>query len=93
MFDKILKEIRQKIQILQYVVTLHAEEEMENEDLSIYDVESGILTGRIIGRQKDKQTGEWKYRMRGTSIDERMIEIIGKIGPSGMLVIITVYTV
>lgn len=93
MLDKVLKEIRQKVQTLQYVVTLHAEEEMENEDLSIYDVESGILTGKVIERQKDKQTGERKYSVRGTSIDERMIEIIGKIGPSGILVIITVYTV
>jgi hypothetical protein len=35
MFDKILKEIQAKIGQLDYVMTLHADEEMEVDDLSI----------------------------------------------------------
>ena len=39
-------------------MTLHAEEEMNNDDLTIYDVESAILTGKIVERQRDRETAE-----------------------------------
>jgi len=39
-------------------MTLHAEEEMDDDNLSIFDVERGILTGRIIERQQDRDTEE-----------------------------------
>ena len=61
MFDRILKEMRKKIRNWQYVITLHADEEMNDDGLSIFDVERGILTGKIIERQKDSVTEDWKY--------------------------------
>lgn len=61
MFESILKRIREKVRMRQYVVTLHAEEEMDNDGLSIFDIEHGILTGKIFERQKDSITAEWKY--------------------------------
>ena len=39
MFDRILKRMREKIRTRQYVMTLHAEEEMNNDCLSIFYVE------------------------------------------------------
>jgi hypothetical protein len=42
-------------------MSIHAEEEMNDDDLSIFDVERCILVGRILERQKDKVTAEWKY--------------------------------
>ena len=45
MFDKILRLIRQKVSNHNYVMTLHAEEEMEDDDFTIYNIEQGILTG------------------------------------------------
>jgi len=36
----------------------HARKEMNADELTIYDVEHGILTGEIIGRQKNKETAE-----------------------------------
>ena len=53
MFERILKEIRDKIRQRQYVMTLHAEDEMSDDGLSIFDVERGILTGAVMERQKD----------------------------------------
>jgi hypothetical protein len=50
MFDKILKEIQTKIDQLEYVMTLHADEEMEADDLSILDIERAISTGQILER-------------------------------------------
>lgn len=48
MLEKILRTIQEKIRLQQYIMTLHAEEEMEDDDFSIYDVENGILTGEIL---------------------------------------------
>ncbi|MBT9149257.1 MAG: DUF4258 domain-containing protein [Dehalococcoidia bacterium] len=70
---------------------LHAEEEMKNDDLTIYDVERGILTGEVQDCQKDRVTAEWKYRIKGETIDSGEIEMIAKLSPTGKLVIITVY--
>lgn len=62
MFERVLRQMREKIRTRQYVMTLHAEEEMNDDGLSIFDVERAILIGQIIERQEDRITGEWKYR-------------------------------
>jgi len=46
MYDAELKRMRELIHTRRYVMTLHAEEEMDADGLSIFDVESVILTGR-----------------------------------------------
>lgn len=91
MFEKILKKLRYNIISKQYIMTLHAEEEMNNDNLSIYDVEYSILNGKIMERQRDRKSGEWKYRLRGQSMYSKEIEVVVKIGVTGKLVIITVY--
>jgi len=91
MFERILKEIREKIRSSRYIMSVHAEEEMCDDDLSIFDVEHGILTGIIVERQKDPVTSEWKYRICGKTIDAAAIETIVKLSPTGKLIIITVY--
>jgi hypothetical protein len=90
-FDRILKEMRDKIRNRKYILTIHGEEEMDNDSLSIYDVERCILTGRILERQKDKVTAEWKYRINGKSLSGGEVEVVAKLSPTGKLVIITVY--
>ena len=72
-------------------MTLHAEEEMNDDGLTIYDVECGILTGEILERQKDRATAEWKYRLRGETTKGDGVEVIAKISLTATLVIITVY--
>jgi len=72
-------------------MTLHAEEEMDDDGLTIFDIEHGILTGEILERQKDEKTVEWKYRIRGETFEKNNVEIVAKIGFSGKLIIITVY--
>jgi ribosomal protein L27 len=37
-------------------MTTHAEDELENDGLSIFDVENAILSGEIIERQRDNET-------------------------------------
>lgn len=93
MFDEILQRMREKIRSQKYVMTLHAEEEMSEDTLTIYDIEQGILAGEILERQrqKDRATAESKYRIRGTTLDGGEVELIAKLSPTGKLVIITVY--
>ena len=91
MFERVLKRMREKIRSRQYVVTRHARKEMNEDDLTIYDVERGVLTGRILERQKDRETAEWKYRIRGKTVGGGEIEIAAKLSMIGKLVIITVY--
>ncbi len=83
--------MREKIRSLQYVMTLHAEEEMNSDDLSIFDIEQAIMTGQITERQKDIETGEWKYLIRGKSIEDNDVVVVSKLSPMGKLIVITVY--
>ena len=89
LFSGIINRFKECIRENRYVVTLHGEEEMDEDELSIFDVERAILTGVIIERQKDKD--EWKYIIRGETIDGSVIEIVSKLSQTGKMVIITVY--
>ncbi len=91
MFERILLRIREKIRTQQYVVTIHADEEMDNDHLLWSDVEHALLTGEIIERQKDRDTNEWKYVVFGNAEDNRRIGLVTKLSPSGRVVILTVY--
>ena len=73
------------------MVTLHAEEEMGEDDLSIFDIERSILTENITERQKDRGKGEWKYLVRGQTIEGTDIVVVAKLGPTGKMVILTVF--
>ncbi len=59
LFPGILSKFKGCVRENRYVVTLHGEEEMDEDEISIFDVESAILTGAIIERQKDSEKGEW----------------------------------
>jgi hypothetical protein len=91
MHERILQRFRDRIRSLEYVVTLHAEEEMDEDGLSVFDLESAVLTGEIVERQRDRQTREWKYLVNGRSHDGSTVGVVGKLSPTGCLVIITVY--
>ena len=91
MFERILNQMRDKVRTRQYVMTLHANEEMEEDDLTIFDIESVVLSGSIIERQKDQQTSEWKYLIKGETLNGESVIAITKIGPTDKLIFITVY--
>lgn len=91
MYERLLNRMREKIRTRQYVMTVHAEEEMDEDELSIFDVERCILTGEIIGKEKDHATNEWKYLIKGQSLTGHGVVTVAKMAPTGKLVIITVY--
>lgn len=91
MFDRILKKMQEKVRTREYVMTLHAEEEMDEDKLTIFDIERGILTGDIVERHKDHDTGEWKYLVKGRTLKGGKLAVVSKVSITGKLVIITVY--
>jgi hypothetical protein len=91
MHERILRQMRERIRLLQYVMTLHAYDEMEDDALSIFDVERAVLTGQIVERQEDRATGDWKYMVEGRSVAEEPVTVVARLSVTGKLVIITVY--
>lgn len=91
MFEAILQHIQAKIRALDYVMTIHADEEMDDDGLSILDVEQVILTGLIVEQQRDRNTGDWKYLINGQTDDSLNVIVVAKLSPTDTVVIITVY--
>jgi hypothetical protein len=88
-----ISRIRDCIRSLNYAVSLHAAEELDDDDLTIFDLENIILTGEIIERQRDRKTREVKLIVRGISLEGIEAETVVKFSPSGTLFIITIYCV
>lgn len=61
MFEKIRDSMRDLIRSLDYVMTIHGEEEMENDGLSILDVENAVLTGEI--RRTPTRWEHWRIKV------------------------------
>ena len=88
-----LARIRALVRALNYVVSIHAADELQDDNLSILDLENIVLTGRIIERQRDRQTREAKVLIQGRTLDGDAAEAVVKVGPTGTLFFITVYLV
>ena len=91
MFEQTLKRIHEQVHTLAYIMTHHAFVEMENDGLTIFDVEQALLTGKITDRQKDRQSDEWKYVVEGQTLGAEIAVVVTKFTFTGVLVIITVY--
>ena len=91
MAQSIITQFRQLIRTLNYVVSTHAAEELDDDNLTILDLENISLTGQVIERQRDAQTREIKCVVAGITLDGTAAETVVKIGFGGKLVIITAY--
>jgi hypothetical protein len=86
-----IAHLRHLIRTLNYVVSTHAADELEDDNLSILDLENIVLTGQIVERQRDRQTRETKYVVQGVTLEGAVAEVVSKISAGGKLFIITVY--
>ena len=91
MFGRVLRRMQALVRASEYVMTLHRHEEMAADGLTVYDVEHVILSGRIVERQRDSRTHEWKYLVKGETLEGDAVVVVGKIGPTRKLVVLTVY--
>ncbi len=70
-----------------FYLTEHADDEAGIDGFDIYDVENGILNGRI----RRTWSREGKYEVVGSSLDKRPIGIVCRITGTGKVRVITVY--
>ncbi len=91
MARRIIDRLRDKIRAAEYVVPFHAADELDDDEISILDVENIILPREITERQRDAQTRERKYVIKGETLDNEAACCVVKIGPTGQVVIITAW--
>jgi len=91
MFERELRRFRSLVRERKYIITIHALEEMGEDDVLDEDIENVILRGRIVERQVDRATRERKYVLTGTDVAGEPIGVVLKMGSTGKVIVITVY--
>jgi hypothetical protein len=88
-----IERIREKIRLGQYDMTMHAIEEMAEDNLDILDVEHAILNGLVSKTERNDPRGT-KYIVKGLAVDEeKSVGVVGRFTDTGRYLIITVYEV
>jgi len=87
---KTLQKIRQKVINRDYYISVHAEEEMIDDNLERSDIEHAILKG-IIEKKLTEDIRGTRYRIEGPASDGRIIHVVCRFKEQGNLLIITAY--
>jgi len=82
-----IKEIQSLVRNGLYYLTEHADDEASIDGFDIYDVEQGLLTGKI----RRTWPREGKYEVVGTALDGRPVGIICRMTRTRKVRVITVY--
>ena len=90
---RIIDKIRDAVRTGNYDMTYHAVEEMAEDELGISDVESAVLNGKIMERERDDPRGV-KYVLKGLGPDRSIsVGVVGRFKETGIFLIITVYRI
>jgi hypothetical protein len=74
-------------------MTVHAMEEMAEDDLDVLDVEQAVLNGQVVRRERDDPRGT-KYVIEGLAADgETSVGIVGRFQGRERYLIITTYEI
>lgn len=74
-------------------MTVHAMEEMAEDDLDIVDIEQAVLTGQVVRREKNDPRGT-KYVVEGFATDNKTrVGVVGRFQSNETYLILTVYEV
>jgi hypothetical protein len=93
MSRRLLERIQVAILSGDYDLTRHAIDEMAEDELSIFDVERAILSGKITRTQTDDPRGP-RYTIIGLAEDQKTeVGVVGRFTETGIYLIITVYEV
>ena len=82
-----IKQIQSLVRNGLYYLTEHADDEAITDGFDIYDVEQGILTGKV----RRTWPKEGKYEVVGLALDRRRIGLVCRITQTGKVRVITVY--
>ena len=86
-----IKRIRRAIREERYEFTIHALEEMDDDDLDETDVRYAVLHGEISSELTDDPRGIRFVVLGNTQDESRSLEVVCRFLPSGLLRIITAY--
>ena len=90
---RVIDKIREIIRQNAYDLTMHANEEMAEDNLTIDEVEHSILNGKIVKTEKDDQRGP-RYTIHGISLDqETAVGVVGRFTETQRFLIVTVYEI
>ena len=74
-------------------MTVHAMEEMAEDNVDIIDIEHSILNGRVAKVEKNDPRGS-KYVVESLAMNEQtLVGIVGRFTATGRYLIITVYEI
>ena len=90
---RLIERIRRRILLRDYDLTIHAIEEMAEDDLDIFDIEHAVLHGQVVRKEKRDPKGT-KYTIKGPSSDGgKIVGVVGRFHGIDRFLIITVYDV
>ncbi len=90
-FENILDLLQAAVEVGATIFTPHAQDEMNEDDLYIFDLEPCVLNGAIVEKQWDDAYDEWKYLVAGESTDGDDMMVVVKLDQKEQIVFITTY--
>lgn len=91
MYPRVLQQIRALVRQGEYVLSVHVENELDDDGFTDQDLEASILNGKIVRRERDS-IGRPKYVIEGTALDGRSLTAVAQPFRTRQLVlIITAY--
>ena len=91
MYPRVLDRIRALVRRGEYILSIHAENELADDQFTEQDLEAVIINGKIIRRERDR-IGRPKYVVQGTALDRRgMTAVVQLLQTRQLVVIVTTY--
>jgi hypothetical protein len=87
MCPRALDRIRALVRQGEYILSIHAENEMADDRFTEQDLEAAILNGRIARRERDR-IGRAKYVIQGTALDRRGMTAVAQFFQTRQLIVI-----
>ncbi len=88
----LIERIRHALLNQKYELTLHAKEELEDDDLTIDDLKTSILRGKVIKKFTHDIRGT-RYEILGPTLEGHHLKIVGRFLPTGEFRIITTFKI
>jgi Domain of unknown function (DUF4258) len=91
MYPRVLHQLQALIRQGDYVLSIHVEQELENDGFTEQDLEEAILKGEIVRRERDA-LGRSKYVIEGVALDGRgLTTVVQPFQTRQLVVIVTGY--
>jgi len=91
MYPRILQQLQSLIRQGEYILSVHVENELEDDGFTDQDLEAAILNGKIVRRERD-EIGRPKYVIEGSALDGRgLTAVVQPFQTRQLVVMVTVY--